>query len=79
MDIQTEKIELAKRLLDTEDQSVIDAVKSVFKNFDADNKWGDLPEKVIADVEESLRQIDAGIGIPHHQARETYKKWLHQK
>jgi hypothetical protein len=76
MDIQTEKIELAKRLLDTENQNITDAVKSVFKNFDADSKWGDLPEKVISDVEESLRQIDAGMGIPHHKARETYKKWL---
>jgi hypothetical protein len=76
MDIQTEKIELAKRLLDTDNQTIIEAVKSVFRNFDAEDKWGDLPEKAIHDVEESLRQIEAGKGIPHQQARESYKKWL---
>jgi hypothetical protein len=76
MDIQTEKIELAKRLLDTEDQNIINAVKSVFKNFDIENKWGDLPEKVVFDIEESLKQIDAGMGVPHDRAREIYTKWL---
>ncbi|MCF0051039.1 hypothetical protein MUK70_25940 [Dyadobacter chenwenxiniae] len=76
MDIQTEKIELAKRLLDTEDKNIIDAVKSVFKTFDSDNAWGDLPEKVVLDVQESIRQIDAGLEISHDKARETFKKWL---
>jgi len=76
MDIQTEKIELAKRLLDTDNKSIIDAIKSVFKSFESTENWGDLPDKVISDVEESNRQIDAGMGIPHDKARETYKKWL---
>jgi len=76
MDIQTEKIELAKRLLDTENQGVIDAIKSIFRSFDAEEDWGNLPDKVISDIKESISQIDAGMGIPHEKARETYKKWL---
>ena len=76
MDIQTEKIELVKRLLDTENQSVIDAIKSVFKSFDLEEDRGNLPDTVISDVNESIMQIDAGMGIPHDKARETYKKWL---
>jgi len=76
MDMQTEKIELAKRLLDTEDKNIIDAVKSIFRTFDADNEWGDLPEKVISDVQESIKQIEAGSEISYDKARETYKKWL---
>ncbi|WP_031528184.1 hypothetical protein [Dyadobacter crusticola] len=76
MDIQTDKIELAKRLLDTEDENVIDAVKSIFRQFDHENEWSDLPEKVIQDVEESLRQIERGEGVSHEKARETFAKWL---
>jgi len=76
MDMQTEKIELAKRLLDTEDKNIIDTVKSIFRTFDADNEWGDLPEKVISDVQESIKQIEAGSEISYDKARETYKKWL---
>ncbi|TLU98188.1 hypothetical protein [Dyadobacter luticola] len=76
MDIQSEKIELAKRLLDTENESIINAVKSVLDSFDNTNEWADLPEKVIKDIEESLSQIEAGKEISHLKARETYKKWL---
>ncbi|MCE7063535.1 hypothetical protein [Dyadobacter sp. CY343] len=63
--MQAEKIELAKRLLDTEDEKIIDAVKSIFRNFDDSNEWSDLPEKVILDVKESLKQIELGQGISH--------------
>jgi hypothetical protein len=76
MDIQTEKIELAKRLLDTEDKNIIDAIKSVFKSFDSEEDWGDLPDKVIADAKESITQIETGKGIDHNTARKTYQKWL---
>jgi len=76
MDIQTQKIELAKRLLDTDDESIIDAVNAIFKSHDQSNEWGDLPDKVISDLEESIRQIDAGKVVSHDIARETYKKWL---
>ena len=76
MDIQTEKIELAKRLLDTEDQRLIEAVKSLFHRFDSDENLGDLSDNVISDARESIRQIESGAGIPHNLARETYKKWL---
>lgn len=76
MDIQAQKIELAKRLLDTDDESIIDAINAVFKSHDQSNEWGDLPDQVISDLEESVRQIDAGNVVPHDIARETYKKWL---
>jgi hypothetical protein len=74
MDIQTEKIELAKKLLNTDNVHIIDAIKSVFESYDPE--WSDLPDKVIIDVEESMLQINAGKGITHEAARETYKKWL---
>lgn len=38
--------------------------------------WGDLPDKVIADAEESLKQLEAGMGISHEEVRKKYEKWL---
>lgn len=77
MDLPSKKIELAKRLLETEDEEIIRSVEAVFARSDEfSGEWGDLPDEVIADAKESLRQIKAGKGIPHEQARETYKKWL---
>jgi hypothetical protein len=76
MDIQTEKIELAKKLLNTENIHIIDAIKSVFDSYDANIDWADIPDAVVADAEKSMRQVISGDGIPHEVARETYKKWL---
>ncbi|WP_414617795.1 hypothetical protein [Dyadobacter sp. 32] len=76
MDIMSEKIELARRLLDTQDRRVLDAIRSVFNNSDAIEEWGDLPDNVITYVKESIKQIDSNQGIPHDKARESYKKWL---
>jgi hypothetical protein len=76
MDLQIEKIELAKRVLDTEDQNIIDAIKSIFKDFDSKEDWGDLSDKVIADAKASMDQIEAGMGVSHEQVRDIYKKWL---
>lgn len=44
MDLQTEKIELAKRLLETEDESLLREVKTVFENHEKDF-WDDLPQQ----------------------------------
>jgi hypothetical protein len=52
MNIQTEKIELVKRLLDTDDESVIQQVKAVFETHEKDF-WDDLPEHVKAGIETS--------------------------
>ena len=45
MDIQTEKLELIRLLIDTESEEVINELKSVFtkKGYDF---WDDLPESV---------------------------------
>jgi hypothetical protein len=76
MEIQSEKIELAKRLLDTEDQRIIEAIRSVFNDVDMSDEWGDLPDAVISDIKLSMEEIDSGKGLPHSKARETYRKWL---
>lgn len=77
MNLQAEKIELAKRLLDTEDVSIVKAIKAIFAGSEHSSaEWGDLPDQVIDDVKESFKQVDAGMGIPHEKVRETYKKWL---
>lgn len=76
MDILSEKIELAKRLLNTEDQKIIEAIRSIFDHSDEIEDWGDLPDRVVTDVKESIKQIDSGKGIPHDTARDSYRKWL---
>jgi hypothetical protein len=75
MDIQTEKLELVKRLLDTDDESVLQEVKTVFENHEKDF-WTDLPEYVKTGIERSRKQAEAGLLTPHDEVMKKYVKYL---
>jgi hypothetical protein len=59
MDIQLEKIELMKLLLDTENPSIIKSIKKVFQKEKKD-WWDDLSIEQKEVLEKSLDQADKG-------------------
>jgi hypothetical protein len=59
MDIQAEKIALAKMILDTNDEAIIDQIKSLFE-YSTENSWDGLPAYVRQGVKESVAQADRG-------------------
>jgi len=75
MDIQAEKIELVKRLLDTDDESVLQEVKNIFESHEKDF-WNDLPEHVKKGIERSKKQADAGLLTSHEDVMKKYAKYL---
>jgi hypothetical protein len=75
MNIQTEKIELAKRLLDTDDESIIKQVKDIFESHEKDF-WNELPEHVKAGIEKSRKQAEEGLLTPHNEVKKRYTKYL---
>lgn len=75
MNIQTEKIALVKRLLDTDDEAVLNRVKEVFESHEKDF-WNDLPEHVKSGIEKSKLQAEAGLLTPHEDVMKKYDKYL---
>ena len=75
MDVQTEKIALAKRLLETDDEAVLLQIKDVFENHDKDF-WSDLPEHVKAGIERGRKQAAEGKLTPHDEVMKKYAKYL---
>ena len=75
MDLQTEKIELAKRLLSTDDQAVLQQIKEVFESQDKDF-WNDLPEHVKAGIKRGQKQAAEGKLTPHDEVMKKYAKYL---
>ncbi len=59
MDIQLEKLALIKMIADTEDVSIIAAIKDFF-TIEKKDFWEDLSEEQRFDIEESDKQIDRG-------------------
>lgn len=75
MNIQAEKIELVKMILNTNDKTLISTIKKIFTKKTVDF-WDELDEEVKADVEEAIKQLERGEGIPHEKVMKRYKKWL---
>ena len=59
MDIQFEKTQLMKKLEETNDISIIEAIKNVFKSEKKDF-WEELTQEQKDEIEESDREIDRG-------------------
>ena len=68
MDIQTQKIELAKLVLSTNDKVLIDKIKSLFKGKE-ENWWDGLPVSVKQGINESMAQANRGEFISYDEVK----------
>ena len=59
MDIQLEKLELMKLLKDTENPSVLKAIRNIFQKEEKD-WWDDLPNSAKEGINEGLEDIKNG-------------------
>lgn len=75
MDVQVEKIELAKRLLETNDVGVLLQIKEIFENNDKDF-WTDLPEHVKTGIKKAQKQAEEGKLTSHDEVMRKYAKYL---
>jgi hypothetical protein len=75
MNIEAEKIELVKRLLDINNDALIIQVKELLENHEKE-LWDDLPAHVKAGIERGKKQADAGMFTPHEEVMKKYEKYL---
>jgi predicted transcriptional regulator len=77
MNIDAEKLKLVQMIVDIKSEETIARIKNFVKKEQTDF-WDELDEVVKADVEEAIKQADAGMGIPHEEVAKEYSKWLKQ-
>ena len=73
--IQAEKIELVKRLLDIDDEATLQQVKEVFERHEKDFLT-DLPEYVKAGIIKAQKQAEQGLFTPHEEVTKRHVKYL---
>lgn len=80
-DIQSQKLALIHDILAVEDEKLLILVRRLIKNAlktkamaASEDFWQDLPEDLKADILESIRQIEAGEGIPHEAVMSKVKQ-----
>jgi len=60
MNIQAEKIQLAKMLLDTENPKIIESIKKIFKNEKKMDFWDELLPEQREEIEKASMEIKKG-------------------
>lgn len=75
MDIQTEKIELAKLILSTNDTGLINQIRALFKDRD-ENWWEELPASVKQGINESIGQANRGEFISYDEVKKEVNALL---
>ncbi len=73
MSIATIKLDLAKKIIDTNDEELIGYIKAIFDG-QSENWFEELPADVQASVERGLAQSENGEGRPHADVMKKYKK-----
>ncbi len=72
MNIEAEKIELLKLILETESEEVIQEVKSVFRRQEADF-WDSLPDSVKESINRGLEDVEANRVQNHDNVMQEIK------
>lgn len=72
MDIQLEKQKLIKMLTETNDVSIINAIKNVFKTQKKDF-WEELTQEQRDEIEEAEREIERGEYVDFYELMEEIK------
>ena len=60
MDIQAEKIQLAKLLLETENPNIIESIKKIFKRDKSVDFWDELSQEQKNEIEIASNEIEKG-------------------
>ena len=73
MDIQAEKIQLAKLLLETENPKIIEAIKKIFKSDKAIDFWDQLSPDHKSEIEKASMEIENGEVIDYEDFMQKHR------
>jgi hypothetical protein len=60
MNIQAEKLEIMKMILETDNPSIIDSIKKIFKKQDNIDFWDTIPQSQKDDILQGIQEIENG-------------------
>jgi mRNA-degrading endonuclease toxin of MazEF toxin-antitoxin module len=74
MNIQAQKIELTKQLLEINSEVVLKQIKALLTAHKTD-LWDELSDEQKASVKRAKTQLANGEGVAHKDVMKKYKKW----
>jgi predicted transcriptional regulator len=68
--------EQVKKYIDEADDKTVKMVYAMLEVDANDDWWDELQDSVKADIDEGIKQADAGQLTSHEEVMKKYKKWL---
>ncbi|MHB1278462.1 MAG: hypothetical protein ACYC1Q_08685 [Bacteroidia bacterium] len=65
--MQTEKLYLLKKIIETPDKGILDRIKAIFDQEPDGDIWDEMPDEVKYSVERGLNQSEVGESVPHEE------------
>jgi hypothetical protein len=73
MNIQSEKIHLAKLLLETENPKIIESIKKIFYQYKTADFWDDLSSEQKAEIDKASLEIKNGEVMDYEMFMEKHR------
>jgi predicted AAA+ superfamily ATPase len=73
MNIQAEKIHLAKLLLETENPKILESIKKIFKKNKIADFWDDLSPDQKTEIDKAIKEIENGEVTDYESFMRNYR------
>ena len=73
MNIQAEKLELIRMLLNTKKPSVLSGIRKIFEKEESSDFWTTLSEEEKEDIRQGIEELDEGEKYPYDKIMAKHK------
>lgn len=73
MDIQAEKLEIMKLVQETDNPTILETIKNIFKTKSKTDFWETLSQEQKADIKEGINDVENGNIIGYHEFMEKHR------
>ena len=74
MNIQTEKIELMKLILETENPKILESIKTLFTKESTSDFWNSLSEEQKEEIDLGISEIEKGETVDYESMMRNHRK-----
>jgi hypothetical protein len=73
MNLQAEKIEIMKLILETDNPNILESVKNIFKKSTTTDFWETLPQEQREDILQGIKDIENGEIVDYEDFMKKYR------
>jgi len=73
MNIQAEKLEIVKMILETDNPSLLESIKKLFKKAAKTDFWDTLPQDQKDDILKGIEEVEKGYVVDYEDFMKKYR------